>query len=142
QARAINPREEATLARIAACLHMERKPADLADLVKEVEAHNTKPAVFYHELAERLEERRFFPDAVKYFHLSAQLQPLPYAHNALGLLYMRQGREDEARKVLDKAFDADPFNIRVHNTLKVLDHLDKYSTLKTEHFHLRYDPAN
>src|SRR5205807_4959024 len=52
QARAVNPREEATLARIAACLHMERKPAALADLIKEVEGYNTKPAVFYHELAE------------------------------------------------------------------------------------------
>src|SRR5207248_2532406 len=110
KARAINPREEATLARVAACLHMERKAAALADIIKEVEAHNTKPAMFYHELAERLEERRFFPDAEKYFHLAAQLQPqLPYAQNGLGLLYMRQGREEEARKVLDKSFDADPF---------------------------------
>jgi cellulose synthase operon protein C len=143
KARETNPREEATLARIAACLHIERKRAEVDALVKEVEAHNSKPAVFYHELAERLEERRLFHDAEKYFELAAKLQPqLPYASNGLGLLYMRQGREEEARKILDKSFDADPFNIRVHNTLKVLDHLDKYTTLKTEHFLLRYDPAN
>src|SRR5262249_10733503 len=40
KARETNPREEATLARIAACLHIEHKRADLNALVKEVEAHN------------------------------------------------------------------------------------------------------
>src|SRR5205085_3962614 len=60
----------------------------------------------------------------------------------LGLHYMRMGREDDARKVLEKAFEMDEFNIQVSNTLKVLDHLDKYQTMKTKHFHLRYDPKN
>jgi Flp pilus assembly protein TadD len=55
---------------------------------------------------------------------------------------MRLGKEDEAREILEKAFEADGFNIRVSTTLKVLDHLEKYHTLKTEHFHLRYDPKN
>src|SRR5262249_40685047 len=32
--------------------------------------------------------------------------------------------------------------IRVNNTLKVLDHLDKYDTLKTKHFVIRFDPKN
>src|SRR5690348_6045946 len=50
------------------------------------------------------------------------------------------GREEEGRKLLTKAFDADPFNVRVSNALKVLTHLEKYATLKTEHFILRYDP--
>ena len=34
----------------------------------------------------------------------------------------------------------DPFNVRVSNALKVLHHLEKYTTLTTEHFELRYDP--
>src|SRR5262249_39807099 len=99
--------------------------------------------VFYHELAGRLEERRLFDEAEKYYQLAIKLQPkLPYPPTGLGLLYVRQGREEEGYKILDKAFDADPFNIRVHNTLKVLDHLKKYTDLKTEHFIVRYDPAN
>src|SRR5262249_43507427 len=51
KARQINPREEATLARFAAVLHLQHKHGDFAALVKEVEKHNRKPAVFYHELA-------------------------------------------------------------------------------------------
>src|SRR5205807_1866950 len=41
-----------------------------------------------------------------------------------------------------KQFQADEFNVRVSNTLKVLHHLDKYETLKTEHFLLRFDREN
>src|SRR5262249_26016358 len=44
--------------------------------------------------------------------------------------------------ILDKAFQADPSNVRVSNTRKVLRHLEKYATLATEHYELRYDPKN
>src|SRR5207248_3897257 len=64
---------------------------------------------------------------------------LPWPRNSLGLLYLRLGREDEARKILTKAFEDDGFNVRVANSLKVLRHLEKYQTLKTPHFVLRYD---
>ncbi len=143
KARQINPREEATLARIAACHHAQRQTRDFDAIVREVEKHNAKPAIFYWELAERLEERRLFLEAEKYFKLAASLQPkLPWPQNSLGLLFMRLGQEDEARKTLEKAFEWDPFNVRVSNTLKVLDHLKGYQTLRTEHFHLLHDDKN
>jgi tetratricopeptide (TPR) repeat protein len=138
KAQAVNPREEATLARVAACLRLQNKDADFAALVKKVHSFNLKPAIFYYELAERLDERKLFDEAEKYFQLSIKHNPkIPWAHNGLGILYMRLGQEDEARKVLEPAFKADKYNVRVFNTLQVLDHLEKYSTLKTEHFHLR-----
>ncbi|MEX0979062.1 MAG: tetratricopeptide repeat protein, partial [Pirellulales bacterium] len=34
----------------------------------------------------------------------------------------------------------DPFNVRVNNTLKVLEVLDGYETLETEHFRIKFDP--
>ena len=55
---------------------------------------------------------------------------------------MRLGREKEAQEILSKAFDADRFNVRVSNSLKVLKHLEKYETLKTKHFELRFDPKS
>src|SRR4029079_2112887 len=95
----------------------------------------------YNQLAEQLDDRRRFDDAEKFYKKASELRPmLPWARNGLGLLYMRMGREAEARKILEKAFDADAFNVRVSNTLKVLRHLDKYETLKTDHFELRFDP--
>jgi tetratricopeptide (TPR) repeat protein len=140
-ARQVNPRQEATLGRFAACFFLQNKHDAFDALVREVEQHDPKAGVFYHDLAERLDDRRHFDDAEKYYRKAASLRPeLPGPHNALGLLYMRMGREAEARKILDEAFQSDPFNVRVSNNLKVLRHLEAYQTLKTEHFELRYDP--
>ncbi|HEY7315738.1 MAG TPA: tetratricopeptide repeat protein [Gemmataceae bacterium] len=142
-ARKINPRDERTLGRIAACLVLQRKKDDLAALTKEVEQFDPKPASFYFEMGERLEERRYFDDAETCFKKAAELRPTaPAALNSLGQLYMRMGLEKEAAETLAKAFAADPFNVRVNNLRKVLRHLEKYKTLTTDHFVLRYDPKN
>src|SRR5581483_2261695 len=94
-------------------------------------------------LAQRLEDRRRFDEAEKYYKIADELRPMvPWSRNSLGLLYMRLGREKEGKEALERAFNADKFHVRVSNMLKVLKHLDKYQTLKTEHFELRYDPAN
>jgi cellulose synthase operon protein C len=141
QARKVNPRDERTLGRIAACLVFLRKKEDVAALTKEVEQFDPKPSPFYFEMGERLEERRYFDEAEQCFQKAAKLRPhVPEALNSLGQLYMRMGLEKEASETLDKAFKSDPFNVRVNNLRKVLRHLDKYETLKTEHFALRYDP--
>jgi len=143
EARKVNPHDENTLGRVAACLLLQRKSQEFQALAAEVEKVDPKAGVFYFELGQRLEERRWFDDAEKYYQKSAELRPvLPSSKNALGLLYMRLGREKEARELLTKAFEADPFNVRVSNTLKVLRHLDKYETLKTDHFEIRFDPKN
>jgi tetratricopeptide (TPR) repeat protein len=141
KARKVNPRDERTLARIAACFRGQRKDEEFDALAKEVEKFDSKPAVFWNELAEQMEVRRYFSDAEKYFRKAADLRPtMPGPMNSLGLLYMRMGREKDATDLLTKGFEADKFNVRVSNMLKVLRHLDKYASLKTEHFELRYDP--
>jgi Flp pilus assembly protein TadD len=53
---------------------------------------------------------------------------------------MRLGDEARARKLLEASFEADPFNVRVSNTIKVLEVLDDYDSLETEHFIVRFDP--
>jgi tetratricopeptide (TPR) repeat protein len=140
-ARKVNPRAEETLGRVAACLYLQKKNPDFDALVAEVTKHDSVPAVFYHELAERLEERRHYDDAEKFYKKAVALRDdVAWPLNSLGLLYMRMGEEKAARDVLAKAFKLDPFNVRVSNTLKVLDHLDKYDTLKTEHCLICFDP--
>lgn len=140
-ARQVSPRDERTLGRIAACFAMQGKNQELAAIVKEVEAFDPKPAVFHFELAERLEDRRRYGEAEKHLQKAAELRPmLPGPATSLGMLLMRMGKEKEATELLAGAFKADPFNVRVSNTLKVLRHLDKYETLKTEHYELRFDP--
>jgi tetratricopeptide (TPR) repeat protein len=143
KARAVNPREETTLARSAACHLLLGKDQEFQAIVKDVLKHNPKAGLFYAELAERLDERKRYPEAEKFYKQALKLRPhLTGPRNQLGLLYMRLGQEDDARIVLEEATKLDPFNIRVVNTLKVLDHLDDYATLKTEHFLIRHDPKH
>ncbi len=121
----------------------QHKPGEFATLAKDVEKHNPKPYIFYTALADLIESRKGYGDAEKYFKHAVKLQPeLADAQAALGQLYMRLGREEEALKTLEAAYDADKFNVRVRNSLKVLDHLKGYATLQTDHFTLRYDRKN
>jgi tetratricopeptide (TPR) repeat protein len=140
-ARQINPRDEETLGRVAACLYLAHDQRAFDALCNEVRQNDPKPGIFYQELAGRLEERKQFEAAEKYYKQAMELRPmLPWPQNSLGLLYMRLGREKEAQEVLTRAFKADEFNVRVSNTLKVLRHLEKYQTLQTSHFAVRFDP--
>jgi tetratricopeptide (TPR) repeat protein len=142
RARKISPRDERTLARIAACYVLLGNKPQLDDLVAAVAKFDTRPAVFHFELGERLEERRRFDRAEEHFQIAAKLRPnLPGPLNSLGLLYMRLGKETEATPLLEKGFKADKFNIRVSNMRKVLNHLSSYKAVKTKHFVVMHDPA-
>src|SRR5262249_19482795 len=143
RAQETNPRDEHTLARIAACYVLQNRKDDLTGLVREVEKFDSRPAVFYYDLGERLEDRRRYDQAEKYYQLALTVRPnLPGPLNGLGMLYMRLGREKEGSELLDQGFAADKFNVRVSNMRKVLKHLGQYKTLETEHFRLRYDPKS
>jgi hypothetical protein len=54
--------------------------------------------------------------------------------HGLGDLYLNDGRDDEARAVLDEASKADPYNLSTVNYLRLLDGLTKYTKLETKHF--------
>jgi tetratricopeptide (TPR) repeat protein len=141
EAKAVNPHDEATLGRVAACLFVLKRQADLDALCAEAEKANPKAGLFYFTLGERLDDRRLYVEAEKFYQKAVALWPnLPGVKNQLGLLAMRMGQEAVARKVLAEAREADRFNVRVENSLRVLNHLDKYATLTTPHFVLKYDP--
>ncbi len=140
---AINPREEATLARKAAIHLMRKQKPEFQAVVAEVDKFDAKPGDFYRELATCLEDHKFYNDAEGYFRKAIELrEKLPGPKSGLGTLYMRLGNEKEARKLLDEAFQADPFNVRVANMRKVLKHLEKYSTKETAHYILKFDPKH
>jgi len=164
QALAVNPREQRTLARLAACyLLVEGEPPakQLTDLLANIDAiqqfkaerptlflktvvdvaeRNPKPGYFLTFLAESIEDRRQYDSAERFFKAAIRVMPeLSQPKNSLGILYMRIGRTAEAKKILDDAFKADPFHLRVFNMRKVLKLLDGYQTVTTPHFVIRFD---
>lgn len=142
-AKSLNPRDEATLARLATCAIVNQKPDLLTAIIAEVKKFNPKPGLFYHDLGSSLEDHKRYAEAEVYLKLSIENRDkLPAAKAGLGMLYLRLGKEDEARTLLEQAFKGDSFNVRVSNSLKVLRHLDNYKTITTKHYHLKYDPKN
>jgi tetratricopeptide (TPR) repeat protein len=111
-----------------------------ARLLWRVRQVNPQPALFLQHIGESFESRFQFEFAEVCYRAAANAQPgLPGARSALGLLSMRVGKLDDARRILDEAFDSDPFHVRVSNMRKVVKLLEGYETLETPHFIVRFD---
>jgi tetratricopeptide (TPR) repeat protein len=90
-----------------------------------------------------LDRLRRYDDCALAYQAAFQLDPEhAAAANALGLAYMRDGREEEAREWLDRGFKLDSFNIRTHNMRLLLDKLASYQRLESAHFVIKFDPAD
>jgi tetratricopeptide (TPR) repeat protein len=146
-ARKLNPRSEETLGRLAAAYAsmdgLSRTAADtrFGKLVAEVTERNPHAGRFYEALADALDRLRRWPAAATFYEEAiARMPQLVRPQGQLGMMLMRLGEEERAKEVLDQAFEADPFNVRVYNTLNVLEVLDGYETLETEHFRIKFDP--
>ncbi len=142
----LNPVSEAALGRLAAChvlldgLPEEAEETRFGRLVDRVTARNEHAGEFFFTLAVWLKERHRRPEAEKFFREAIRRMPQLVGPQAeLGMMSMDAGEEAEARALLEGAFEADPFNVRVDNMLKVLDLLDEMQTLRTEHCVLRFD---
>jgi len=144
----LNPVSEETLGRLAAAYVVLDGYAEnlsgtrVGHMIDEVTTRNPHAGRFFLLLAHVLEERRKFDAAERFFREALERLPqLIGPRSGLGMLYMRIGREDEARVLFNEAFEIDPFNVRISNMLKVLEVLDGFTTLETEHFLIRHDPA-
>ncbi len=143
----LNPVSQATLGCLAATyLAIDGQPVDPAGtrfgkLTAEVTAVNPHAGDFFMAMGDSFDKLRRYPLAAKYYQQTIEVMPqLLQPRGQAGMMLMRLGEETAARKILDEAFEADPFNVRVSNTLKVLEVLDGYETLETAHFRIRFDP--
>jgi cellulose synthase operon protein C len=144
----LNPQDEETLGRIAACyllLDGDTKKANDGDsrfntLVKQAAEQNPHAGAFFYFLAEALAAQNKQPLAEKYYHEAIRAMPKQLGPRAqLGLLYMHMGRESDARPLLKQAFDGDPYNVRVHNMLNLLDVIGQMEQKETAHCLVRYE---
>jgi tetratricopeptide (TPR) repeat protein len=159
-----NPHDQHTLSRIAACFVLidgwpsdERldtlfsgleqidkitlkNPSRFETLVVELARRNPHPGYFLNDLASALEARRKYDVAERLYKQAIATMPqLSGPKTALGMLYMRVGKNEKAKRILDDAFKADPFHVRVSNMRKVLGVLAEYRTITTDHFVIRVD---
>ncbi len=146
EARKLNPVDERTLGQLAAAYGaidgLKDDPAGsrMAELIDEAVGRNKHCGEFFAALAASLDLLRKYPQAAKHYEEAQRRMPqLIGVPGQLGLMYMRLGDEARAKKLLDEAFKIDPFNVRVKNTLEVLDVLQGYAVIETEHFVIKFD---
>jgi len=142
----LNPVSEETLGRLAACFILQDgmpragRKSRFMQLAGEIARRNPHAGDFYFTIGAMLDSRNKEAEAERFYLEAIKQMPRmvgPRSH--LGLLYMQTGLEDEARRWLAKAFEADPFNVRVNNMLGVLEVLDELQTIETEHLIIKYD---
>ncbi|MGI8977881.1 MAG: tetratricopeptide repeat protein [Pirellulaceae bacterium] len=146
EARKFNPHNESTLGRLAAAYATVDgmpggKPGKrMQAVIDEVEKHNPHCGEFYLAMGESFDRMRRYPLAAAQLRIAQEKMPqLISVRGELGLTLMRLGEEAEAAKLLEEAFTIDPYNVRVKNTLEVLDVLKGYAVLETDHFVLKFD---
>ena len=109
-------------------------------LLLQVVGQTPKPGLFLNELGEFFDARQKYGLAESAYRAAVEVMPqLAAAKTNLGLLDMRIGKISEADEILSAAFKSDPFHVRVSNMRKVIDVLNGYDTLRTEHFVVRVD---
>jgi len=136
-----DPKDEEALGRLAAAYRLVVDPVGASATEAVALAVNPRPAAFYAAVGERLADRRKYHSAERAFLLSIAADPDQAAPRiGLGMLYMQIGREAEARDLFAAAFDADPFNVRADNMIKVLKHLTTYTPVKSEHYSVLVAP--
>jgi tetratricopeptide (TPR) repeat protein len=81
---------------------------------------------------------RRYAEAVELLEQAAKTDPEHWpAHADLGINLLRLNRFEQAREHLERAYEGDPYNAEVVNTLRLLDSLKSFDTLVSDNLILR-----
>jgi len=100
-------------------------------------ARNPKDAFFYNKLSEIAVNNRLYREARDFAAKAVELDPRSFeGHGFLGLNQLRLGDIEEGRKSLERAFEGDPYNVWIKNTLDLMDTYPDYVTTRTSKFEI------
>ena len=123
----INPSHLEARSWLAAIGYVRDDPAAFDAEVKRVLAVNPAYSDVYRIAADLSARNYRFEEAVALTRKAVALDPgNTRAYGDLGMHLMRTGDEVEARKALERSFNADPFDQVTYNLLALLDTLDKF----------------
>ncbi len=139
----INPNDLHALSIGAAAAACRYDDDEVRRLASRVAAINPRCALFHRTLADALSGIRQYAASEREYFKAIELDPTDAnAQAELGMMYMQWGEEAKARDVLDRAWALDPFNERTKFTLELLEMLEKFDRVETEHFIVKYDAAH
>ena len=123
----LNPSHLEARSWLGASAYVRDDPAGFDAEVKRVLAINPAYGDVYRIAADLAARNYRFEEAVALTRRAVNLDPgNTRAYGDLGMHLMRTGDEAEARKALERSFNADPFDQVTYNLLSLLDTLDKF----------------
>ena len=138
KALAVNPKSVEALTRLASINFVRNRTDEFNKYVKQVLEINSKYSKLYDTLADNCEKLRLYKEAVAFAREALRLNPRDStAMSELGVNLLRIGEEEEGRAALDKAYEADQFNVQTVNTLKLLDSFEHFNRFDTPHFKVK-----
>lgn len=134
----INPESPETHALLAAAYHVQGRQAEYEAARKRVLGINPSYGRLYEVIADLLARRYRFREAVEMGRRAIETDPARWpAYAGLGINLTRVGAVEEGRRMLERAFDKDPFDTRTYNTLELLDSFDDFETRTNDRFTLK-----
>jgi cellulose synthase operon protein C len=138
KALAVNPKSAEALSLLASISFVRNKKDDFDKYVKQVLDTNPRYSKLYDTLAEKCERLRLYKESLAFAREALRLDPRDSkAMSTVGVNLLRIGEEDEGKATLEKAYEADQFNVITVNTLKLLDSFDHFVRFETPHFKVK-----
>lgn len=135
RALAVDPRSLEALSVLAALRFIESDLGAFDDVERMVLDLNPRYADFYNTVADAAVRGRLYEQAARFAEEAIQMDPKSWrAYGLLGINQLRAGVMDSGRTNLEKGFAGDPFDARTKNTLDLLDNMDSYALIESEHF--------
>ncbi len=138
---AINPSRLEAHALLAAMANLEGRQADFQSEVAKALAVNPTYGEVYRVAGDQAARNYRFEEAVALARQAIELDPENVrAHADIGLHLLRTGDEEGAREALDRAFEADRFDVVTYNLLGLLDNLATFDTIEEGDLQVRFHP--
>ncbi len=136
----INPNDVEALGLAAAAAYGLNDSQAVTEFRRRAYKVTPKPAAFHAAFGDTLAALRQYAASETEYRLAIEHDPTdPHPGTELGLMYMQWGEEEKAHLALTAAFTLDAFDARTHNTLELLNEINQFQRLETEHFTIKYD---
>jgi len=133
----VNPTNTDAIAMMAAIKYLTGDRAAYDQYRQRALAQNPRNGAFFVTMAELTSRVRLYETAAAFSREAVATDSTDWTgYSRLGTNLLRLGQVDDAKKALDRAFAADPYDLWTKNTLDLLDTYKNYDIIKTEHFHL------
>ncbi len=127
KAKSINPVNLDALAWSGAIAYIEDRPADLQQEASAALKINPRFSGAYRIPSELAAANYRFEEAVALSRKALEINPNDVGTlSALGMQLLRTGDEEEAKRMLEKSFAIDKFDVTTLNLLRMLDSLEKF----------------